>query len=252
MLQQRRLSCAAASTSSGSTPTTSRRALHFAAARRRTRPRLHAAAVDAQQAPPTAASVSVRPLSGESELWAVARLRADAYHEDDTSRFAATFKKQFAEREAASLRQRTAAAAGGVRCECLVALEGGEGDDEADKVVVGCIDLRPPPHGAATPSTSGVPLEDAAEGAYLLNVVVAERSRGKGTGEALMRAALQRARSEHRARRAYTHVEAGNGAAARLYARCGFKEAGEESGALAGAAELGRVLLLCADLGELA
>jgi RimJ/RimL family protein N-acetyltransferase len=201
-----------------------------------------AAAVDA----PT---VTVRPISGEAELWAVARLRADAYHEDDTSRFAATFKKQFAERETASLRQRTQIGGDGVRCECLVALDGAAGDESPAATVVGCIDLRPPPHGAASPGSSGVPLEDAAEGAYLLNVVVAEQARGKGVGGALMRAALARAKETHGARRAYTHVEAGNGSAARLYARCGFREAGEESGALAGATELGRVLLLCAELG---
>lgn len=235
-----------------------------------------AAAVAEQSAPQqqeqkTAPTVLVRPLSSESELWAVARLRAEAYHEGDSSRFAATFKKQFAEREAASLRQRTAAPAaggGGVRCECLVAVEnkrqqnGGEEEDDDDDndaaaaagsstgggAVLGCIDLRPPPHAAATPSSSGVPPEDAARGAYLLNVVVAEQARGQGVGAELMRAAMRRAREAHGASRAYTHVEAGNAAAARMYARCGFRESGEERGALSGASELGRVLLLRAEL----
>lgn len=222
-----------------------------------------AAAAVAEQTKP-APSVVVRPYAGESELWAVARLRAEAYHEDDSSRFAGTFKKQFAEREAASLRQRTAGGGGGgstgaPRCECLVAVaaaaasssqEDGDSTSPQEQEVLGCIDLRPPPHGAAppgAPSSSGVPPEDAARGAYLLNVVVSERARGKGVGEALMRAAMRRARREHGALRAYTHVEAGNGPAARLYARCGFAESGEERGALAGALDLGRVLLLRAD-----
>jgi ribosomal protein S18 acetylase RimI-like enzyme len=213
-----------------------------------------------QQTTKPNSSVVVRPYSGDSELHAVARLRAEAYHESDSSRFAATFKKQFAEREAASLRQRTAAVAGRVgppRCECLVAVADA-GDNisssaSTQEEVLGCIDLRPPPHAAASPgsTTSGVPPEDAASGAYLLNVVVSEKARGKGVGEALMRAAMRRARREHGAERAYTHVEAGNGSAARLYARCGFEESGEERGALAGASELGRVLLLRADLGGL-
>jgi len=222
----------------------------------------------------------VRPLSGEAELWAVARLRADAYHEDDTSRFASTFRKQFAEREAASLRQRIiqAPADGGgggggsgggpLRCECLVAVEGaggggGGGDDDADGPppaaaaagrVVGCIDLRPPRGDGAPPVPAGLgagaPPEGAARGAYLLNVAVAQGARGRGVGAALMRAAMRRARERHGAESAYAHVEAANGAAARLYARCGFAEAGEASGSLSGALDLGRVVLLRADLAD--
>jgi ribosomal protein S18 acetylase RimI-like enzyme len=269
--------------------------------RRRSAAAARAAAAPAAAAPPAAAAaaaaaaapaVVVRPFAGESELLAVARMRAEAYHEEDSSRFAATFKKQFAEREAASLRQRTASGA----CECLVAVKAAaaragaaaDGDDASSSSsgggsgsssssggggsspaeVLGCIDLRPPNSSSAAAAAAaaaaagggsgsgsggggnGPPAEDAAHGAYLLNVVVSERARGRGVGEALMRAALRRARERHGARRAYTHVEAGNGPAARLYARCGFCEGGEERGALAGAAQLGRVLLLRADLEE--
>eukprot|EP00878_Enallax_costatus_P043463 GHUV01051456.1.p1 GENE.GHUV01051456.1~~GHUV01051456.1.p1 ORF type:complete len:237 (+),score=48.58 GHUV01051456.1:625-1335(+) len=67
--------------------------------------------------------ISIKTASTATELRAVAKLRAEAYYADDHSRFAHSFKKQFAAQEVESLRQRTTPASSSGRaqlCECLV------------------------------------------------------------------------------------------------------------------------------------
>ncbi|KAF6264824.1 hypothetical protein COO60DRAFT_1482715 [Scenedesmus sp. NREL 46B-D3] len=169
--------------------------------------------------------VVIKVLASADELQAVARLRAEAYYAEDRSRFADSFKKQFAAQEVESLRQRTSASSGRPQLSaCLVALQPG-----TDKVL-GCIDIRLP-QTATGMRVLGVPEGDAA-GCYLLNVVVSEGCRGQGIGKALMGAAMAQAVHAWGARRLYTHVEADNEVrrgrttvcASGLYKGCGFRE----------------------------
>ena len=89
----------------------------------------------------------VRPARGQSELEAVAQLRASCFYETlreqqslpFPSRFLPTFIREFAERELKSLQLRTHNAVGtSLACTCLVAMlpNGAEGED-----VVGCLDV---------------------------------------------------------------------------------------------------------------
>ncbi|KIY93830.1 hypothetical protein MNEG_14131 [Monoraphidium neglectum] len=183
--------------------------------------------------------VTVRPVSGLLELRQVARLRAEAYYADDRSRFAESFKRQFASQEVDSLQHRTAPRGPGraPQCDCLVAVDGAG-------LVAGCIDVRVPQAETGLPA-SGVPAGEP-RGAYILNVVVAEHQRGRGVGRQLMRAAMARAVRVWGATRLFTHVEAGNDVASGLYRGCGFSEH-SGSGALEGATTLGRLLLLVAE-----
>jgi ribosomal protein S18 acetylase RimI-like enzyme len=175
--------------------------------------------------------VTVRPVSGLLELRQVARLRAEAYYADDRSRFAESFKRQFASQEVDSLQHRTAPRGPGraPQCDCLVAVDGAG-------LVAGCIDVRVPQAETGLPA-SGVPAGEP-RGVYILNVVVAEHQRGRGVGRQLMRAAMARAVRVWGATRLFTHVEAGNDVASGLYRGCGFSEH-SGSGALEGATTLG-------------
>ena len=190
--------------------------------------------------------VTVRPASGLLELRQVARLRAEAYYADDRSRFAESFKRQFAAQEVESLQHRTAPRGGRApQCDCLVAVDASPDGGAGSGLVVGCIDIRLPQAATGAPA-SGVPADEQPGGAYLLNVVVDARARGRGVGRALMRAAMARAVGVWGATRLFTHVEAGNDVAAALYRGCGFAEH-SGSAAYDGAAVLGRLLLLAAD-----
>jgi ribosomal protein S18 acetylase RimI-like enzyme len=191
----------------------------------------------AQPEPPLSRSgeaplaVEVRPIAGLLELRAVARLRAEAYYAEDRSRFAESFKRQFASQEVDSLQHRTQRRGGRAQqCDCLVAV------DPATQAVVGCIDIRVP-QSATGMAASGVPPGEPG-GAYILNVVVDEAARGRGVGRQLMRAAMARAVGAWGAARLFTHVEAGNDVASGLYRGCGFVEH-SDSAAYAGAAILG-------------
>lgn len=82
-----------------------------------------------------------------------------------------------------------------------------------------------------------------AQGAYILNVVVHEDWRGKGIGKALMRAAMHRAVAAWQSHNLYTHVEADNEVAYRLYLSCGFREHSSEA-KFSGTATLGEWALL--------
>ncbi|GBF95797.1 hypothetical protein Rsub_08233 [Raphidocelis subcapitata] len=196
-------------------------------------------AADAADASPLA--VTVRPASGLLELRQVARLRAEAYYADDRSRFAESFKRQFASQEVDSLQQRTAPRGGRAQqCDCLVAVDAGG-------AVVGCIDVRVPQAATGLPA-SGVP-QGEARGAYILNVVVDVPVRGRGVGRRLMRAAMARAVRVWGAERLFTHVEADNDVASALYRGCGFEQH-SGSGAFEGAAQLGRLVLLVAEGSE--
>lgn len=184
--------------------------------------------------------VVVRLAQGLLELRQVARLRAEAYYADDRSRFADSFKRQFASQEVDSLQHRTVPRGGGraQQCDCLVAVSQETG------LVVGCIDIRVP-QAATGLAASGVPPGEPG-GAYILNVVVDEGARGRGVGRRLMRAAMARAVRVWGASRLFTHVEAGNDVAMGLYRGCGFSEH-SGSPAVDGAAVLGRLLLLSMD-----
>jgi ribosomal protein S18 acetylase RimI-like enzyme len=176
----------------------------------------------------------VRPARGLLELRQAARLRAEAYHADDRSRFAESFKRQFASQEADSLQHRTAPRGGRApQCDCLVAVEAGGGG-----AVVGCIDIRVPQAATGLPA-SGVPPGEPG-GAYILNVVVDEPARGRGVGRRLMAAAMARAVRVWGAARLFTHVEADNDVALALYRGCGFREH-SGSAAYAGTSSLGEV-----------
>jgi len=184
--------------------------------------------------------VLVRPVHGLLELRQVARLRAEAYYADDRSRFAESFKRQFASQEVDSLQHRTAPRGGRAQqCDCLVAV------DPASDAVVGCIDIRVP-QAATGMAASGVPAGEAG-GAYILNVVVEEGARGRGVGRQLMVAAMARAVRVWGAARLFTHVEAGNDVASGLYRGCGFLEHSENA-AYSGTATLGAWLCLCCRL----
>uniref|UniRef100_A0A383V7Z5 N-acetyltransferase domain-containing protein n=1 Tax=Tetradesmus obliquus TaxID=3088 RepID=A0A383V7Z5_TETOB len=183
-------------------------------------------------------AVVIKTLTSAEELQAVARLRAEAYYAEDRSRFADSFKKQFAAQEVESLRSRTSGSNGRPQMSaCLVALQ-----PDSSKVL-GCIDIRLPQTATGTRAL-GVPEDDAA-GCYLLNVVVSEDWRGQGIGKALMAAAMAQAVHVWGAQRLYTHVEADNEVASGLYKSCGFREHSSEE-KYANTLSLGRLVLLIA------
>lgn len=71
--------------------------------------------------PPPCPVACIQPMQAPQHLQQVASLRADAYYEDDRSRFAQSFKRQFANQEIESLQQRTRGQNGKApQCECLV------------------------------------------------------------------------------------------------------------------------------------
>ncbi|PNH00670.1 hypothetical protein TSOC_009071, partial [Tetrabaena socialis] len=86
---------------------------------------------------------------------------------------------------------------------------------------------------------------DDPHGCYLLNVVVREDVRGQGVGRALMRAAMARAVHSWGAQQLYTHVEADNEVAFRLYRGCGFGQHSSDS-KYESASKLGQTVLLLA------
>lgn len=208
---------------------------------RATRTRRHAAPAATAPSVPQQDAYTVQPAATLQQLQQTARLRADAYYEEQpTTRFTDTFKRQFAEQELQSLRSRTGIdrpVAPHAQCVCLVALD-------ALGNVQGCVDVRPPAcHSGALPK--GVTNDDT-KGGYLLNVVVAEEHRRQGVGAQLVWAAGQHAVRALGAERLYTHVDAQNEVALRLYERCGFVQC-DAVGGLEGTA-VGRQLALVADL----
>ncbi|KAL6752798.1 acyl-CoA N-acyltransferase [Haematococcus lacustris] len=183
--------------------------------------------------------VTIRAASGLADFTQVAALRAEAFYEDDRSRFVSTFKRQFIAQEIESLQQRTQPSQLSTGCQttdCLVALA-----SDSQQVVLGCIDIRLP-RAATGVHPAGVPAEDH-QGAYLLNVVVHMDWRGQGVGKALMRGAMERARSHWQALNLYTHVAADNEVAWGLYRSCGFEEHSCEA-KYSQASALGRLVLL--------
>ena len=77
-----------------------------------------------------------------------------------------------------------------------------------DASVAGCIDIRLP-RAVTGVQPAGIPADDL-RGAYLVNVVVREDSRGRGLGKMLMREAMRRSIDLWGAEHLYTHVEADN------------------------------------------
>ncbi|GIL45169.1 hypothetical protein Vafri_2495 [Volvox africanus] len=183
--------------------------------------------------------VNVRKIRVLDELRQVATLRADAYYAENQSRFVGSLKKKFVEQEVESLQQRTSIMSrlGKPYSECLVAV------DASSAAVLACIDMRLP---AALNGTHphGVPQDDPT-GCYLLNVVVREDVRSQGLGRGIMQVAMMRAVQVWGARRLYTHVEADNEVAFRLYHSCGFQQHSADSKYEA-ATKLGQTVLLWA------
>ncbi|GLI66022.1 hypothetical protein VaNZ11_009727 [Volvox africanus] len=183
--------------------------------------------------------VHVRKIRVLDELRQVATLRADAYYAENQSRFVGSLKKKFVEQEVESLQQRTSIMSrqGKPYSECLVAADASSG------AVLACIDMRLP---AALNGTHphGVPQDDPT-GCYLLNVVVREDVRGQGLGQGIMQVAMMRAVQVWGARRLYTHVEADNEVAFRVYHSCGFQQHSTDSKYEA-ATKLGQTVLLWA------
>lgn len=190
---------------------------------------------------PPPQTYTIKPASTLRHLQQTARLRADAYYEEQpTTRFVDTFKRQFAEQELQSLCARTGVGrpvAQHLQCVCLVALDA-QGD------VQGCVDVRPPAcHTGVVPK--GVTNDDSA-GGYLLNVVVHEDHRRQGLGAQLVWAARSHAAQALGALRMYTHVDAQNDGALRLYERCGFVQCEVVGGV--GGTSVGKQLALVMDL----
>jgi len=190
---------------------------------------------------PNAMPVVVAVASGDADLRETACIRADAYFEDDSSRFRDTFRRQFAERELARLAEQTVVPRSGGRASvtCLVAR------DSSGRVVASA-DVRPPR--SAVPGARGRDnLAPAGEedAAFVLNVCVREDARGRGVGAAVMRAAIDLVRAEFGSPRVYAQVDEDNTAARALYKSLGFRVAREAS-------EGGRMgfdrMLLCLDL----
>lgn len=180
-------------------------------------------------------NLEVKAITNDKEVQQVAKLRAEAYYEDDRSRYVESFKSKFARQEMESLKQRTTPRySGRPLSQCLVAV------DDAENVV-GCLDVRLPRQVTGI-HPEGVPREDES-GAYVLNVVVREDMRGKGVGKVLLSTAILRARSDWLSQHLYTHVQADNEVACRLYRSCGFADF-QSGGALEGASSLGLLLLL--------
>ncbi|EIE18732.1 hypothetical protein COCSUDRAFT_60039 [Coccomyxa subellipsoidea C-169] len=154
-------------------------------------------------------------------------------------RYVGSFKRQFKEQEARSLKERIRCRPGSdtPECVCLVAVEE-EGDSGT---VMGTLDAEPP--GPPTPKHRHIP-----EGAtYLLNVVVSQKHRKRGIGRALMAAAGKLAKEQWGSGSMCTH------AALALYRMCGFEEVNEEgvlneSESAVGGSLLGKQLLMLAAL----
>mmetsp|Transcript_12030 Transcript_12030/g.30878 ORF Transcript_12030/g.30878 Transcript_12030/m.30878 type:complete len:282 (+) Transcript_12030:150-995(+) len=167
------------------------------------------------------AGVTVREVQA-AELEAAAQLRAEAYYEDSAGRYVATFKKHFVQQEVGSLRGRTQVSPNGFpECVCLVAVD-------STGAVLGTLDVRPP--AGVVGSTrlqrdgrylNGVPVGEE-DGSYVLNVCVAEESRGAGIGSAMMAEAAALARERWGAGSMFTEVDTWNEPACALYARLGY------------------------------
>mmetsp|Transcript_26516 Transcript_26516/g.71692 ORF Transcript_26516/g.71692 Transcript_26516/m.71692 type:complete len:242 (+) Transcript_26516:76-801(+) len=186
--------------------------------------------------PLSVAAAEVFPASSDADYVHIARLRANAFYENDRSRFVESFKKKFVVQEIESLKERTVAGPFGQLCECLLARS-----EEDGQQVIGCIDIRVP-RAVTGKHPAGVPVEDE-KGAYILNVVVDEDSRGQGVGKALMREAMNRAVNVWQAENLYTHVEADNEVALHLYLACGFEEHSSSS-KFDSSVSLGKLILL--------
>ncbi|BDA49742.1 hypothetical protein COCOBI_14-3620 [Coccomyxa sp. Obi] len=186
--------------------------------------------------------VLIRPVE-PSELEEVAWLRAEAYYEDQPHlRYVGSFKRQFKEQEARSLKERTRCRPGNERpeCVCFVAVE-----EAGSSGVMGTLDAEPP--GSTTAQHRRIP-----EGTtYVLNVVVSKKHRKRGIGRALMAAAGKLAKEQWGSDSMCTHVSAQNEAALALYTLCGFQESSQEGflqESAVGGSLLGKQLFMMAPL----
>lgn len=200
----------------------------------------------------------MRPLqsSDVAELAVLASLRARAFYEDLAERqqlpcpprFAASFEKDFASREAASLSARISGRSGAsLRCVCLAAFSPDD-DTVLGGLDVSCLSGAP----ASTVSGSVVPPQNGAPFLYIDNAVVAEPYRRSGVASALLRAASvvaeAGAQPGQSSPRVWAHVDADNLAARRLYAGFGFEAFVDEGGAAPAGARPRGLLLLSAPL----
>lgn len=167
--------------------------------------------------------ISVITAESFSEFSVAAELRATAFYDDlearqalpFPSRFLATFRREFAQRECLALKERTAHFTGTLRrCLCLMARL-------PDLGLVGCLDIsaRVGPCGS---QVNGLCIPDNEEYVYIDNVAVDERARRLGSASAMLEASSEIA-LQWGAGFVYTHAHADNIAARRLYHTYGFR-----------------------------
>jgi len=159
---------------------------------------------------------TVRQAASDDELEQCANIRAVAYFEAMPSppRMIVSAQRQIARDEFSGLVRRTAQLpnSGHPKAVCLVALS-------EEGSVLGSLDIRPPAT-LTGKQPKGVPQDEF--GAFLNNVAVHKRFRGRGVGTCLVAAALEVAAGQLQARRLYTQVDCDNPPALALYDRHGF------------------------------
>jgi len=180
----------------------------------------------------------------QRDLTAAARLRAACYFSGDASRFRETLEAQFADREAQRLRRLTwpLDADGIPAVVCLVF-------SDPDGEVLGTLDVRPPRGVVGDPLDANPAPAGCVRGAYLQNVAVAPRARGRGVARSLVSAALRLCVDgwDGACGLVWCHVNADNVAARRLYESAGFVPA-DPSGAFPDPGTGGGEILLVREL----
>jgi len=152
-----------------------------------------------------------------------AKLRATAFYDDLLERgempfprrFAATFHREFAQRERRALQERTTRRVGqAIESRCFMADVDGLG-------LVGCLDVSVR-EGPCASQINGVCVEKGASYAYIDNVAVDASARRRGAARLMMESAsdfvLERGIAE-----VWTHVHAENIGARKLYHTFGFR-----------------------------
>jgi len=160
-----------------------------------------------------------------AEFTVAADLRAHAFYEDLAERqalpfpprFTATFRREFAQREARALKERTTNPQHfSLRCICMMSRL-------ADLGLVGCLDLSLR-SGPCASQVNGVCVEEGEQYVYIDNVAVDSAARRRGCGSAMIEGASDAACAWGAGyTHIYTHVHADNVDARRLYHRYGFR-----------------------------
>lgn len=209
----------------------------------------------------------IRRVFSDNELMESARIRAEAYYEEQTSRFVQSFVKQFKEQE---FRRLTSPQNTDIT---LIAIDGSDpGINTA--TCLGTLDIQPdysrqlatilsdgnlailhPDSHTMNPSAI-TKLDNLRKEAsitpiacsYVLNVVVSENSRGTGIGTKLVNEAKHIAQHNCSSAYLFAHVDAVNEPAIRLYKKCGFLQFAVEGSTSSNETNLGKRILLCCPL----